>query len=80
MAVTLARLIRDRRAYVRQLRSLQKTTDSELERFERRIKQILARKMKVPEEEDLAVLAVILREMLSKATDLSRALEGGYPL
>ncbi|MBA7709046.1 hypothetical protein ES703_117953 [subsurface metagenome] len=80
MAVSLSKLIADRRAYMRHLKRLEKAVDTELEKAERKIKQILARKIKVPEESDLEVVAGHIREMLAGAVELSRALESGFPL
>lgn len=80
MAVSLNRLIRERRVYVGQLRRMQKAVDSQLERVERKLKQMLARKLKVPEEADLETLAVYLRDTVSLILELSKALEEGYPL
>ncbi|GAI58493.1 unnamed protein product, partial [marine sediment metagenome] len=40
MAVTLSKLIADRRSYIRYLKRLEKATDTELEKAERKIKSI----------------------------------------
>lgn len=80
MATSLTRLIADRRAYVRHLKRLEKAVDTNLEKAERKIKQILSRKIKVPEEADLETISVHVREMLAQAVELSRALEAGFPL
>lgn len=80
MATSLTRLIADRRAYVRHLKRLEKAVDTNLEKAERKINQILSRKIKVPEEADLETISVHVREMLAQAVELSRALEAGFPL
>ncbi len=80
MATSLQRLIADRRAYIRHLKRLEKAVDTTLEKAERKIEQILSRKIKVPEESDLETISVHVREMLAQAVELSRALESGFPL
>ncbi len=80
MATSLVRIIADRRAYVRHLKRLEKGVDTQLEKAERKINQILSRKIKVPEESDLEAISVFVRDMLAQAVELSRALESGFPL
>lgn len=80
MATSLVRLIADRRAYIRYLRRLEKAVDTQLEKAERKIKQILSRKIKVPEEADLEAISVHVRDMVAAAVELARALEQGFPL
>lgn len=80
MATSLVRIIADRRAYVRHLKRLEKAVDTQLEKAERKINQILSRKIKVPEEADLEAISVFVRDMVAQAVELARALETGFPL
>lgn len=57
MAPTLRQLIAERKSYLRELKARLKDCDTALERLERKYKQLISRKEKVPELADMEKLA-----------------------
>jgi hypothetical protein len=57
MASSIKELIRARRNVLTQLNAALRTVDSEVEKSQRKIKSLKARKLRVPEIKDLEVLA-----------------------
>lgn len=66
---SINQVIRERKKFIRLLKTKLKAVDSALEIMERKQNQILSRKSKVPEQEDLRFLA-------QKARDLESGLRG----
>lgn len=63
---TLQSIISARKRDVRQLRKLLRTTDSALEKMDRKLKTIAARKKKVPEVADLDNINLMAKDMDTK--------------
>jgi flagellar biosynthesis chaperone FliJ len=75
---TLRKVIQERKKYLRHLKFLLKNLDTSLEQSERRIKQIISRKNKVPETEDLYQLTTMSKSMITALNEFVGALNKGY--
>lgn len=77
---SLNEIIRERRRFVRQLRSQQKEIDTRVEVVERKLISIISRKRKVPEDDDLAFIATAFREVVKGCNDFLSLVEKGFAI
>ena len=75
---TLAEVIRERKSFLRQLRASLRRADSKLEVIERKLKQVIQRKNKVPEDSDLEQIAAMTQEMGREVNAFIGELDKGW--
>lgn len=77
---TLNQIIAERRKFVSELNRLWRGVDTAGELIQRKLRSMRVRKRKVPEEDDLTMLAGRLRDTVSAENEFRKVLDRGYPL
>jgi hypothetical protein len=77
--MTVSQLIKERKKYLRVLKNQMRYIDSNQEKSERLLKRLLQRKLKVPEESDLAVLVDQAQLIAGALQTYLSYLQAGYP-
>ena len=76
--MTLNELVRERRKYLVELQRRWRTLDTRIERGQRLIKRILARRTKVPEIKDLNQIEIELTGVMDSVTKVNNLIEKGF--
>ena len=78
MALTFNQALRERRKVILKLKQELKIADSQLEKIERKIKQVYSRKRKLPEINDLDQMGQELNALVNALDKFARTLDRGF--